>query len=434
MGLLSTDDCKVSDFTKAVISIWFRVPKKSIDACLKAAIANPTFPPLSPLHLYAIIPFVTFGKPQVGPVIQGDNVSLGSFMDGAAGPYILYKETNTNLGNAYTDPSVIGLQLNVDLNTDTLAGLNVYGSFQTSAYATIDGTQVVDMGAPTFDSGFVNGMTVTWMDQPLPQGPQTYGFSINVNKDTFADKWHHVLVSCDLSNSVSGTSDSATFTGGITGANHMWVALDDVDYNKDSLTTWTESGDNNAVCSNAVSTAAGAPEPPTSLPLPFSVPVDANLHNMINGVPSGMPTTSTPLTCTVSAEPVPVNGHSFGLPSTTDQTDQIYEVDLAEFQMFTGVTLDTSVESNRRAFIDANLQPVVSIISRLPYDPTDPLAAPISMPPSQPIALLGQSPDIAFVSSSNNWQRGFNLGSSGGGGFGPTGTINPFVPDPKVGS
>ena len=64
---------------------------------------------------------------------------------------------------------------------------------------------------------------------------------------------------------------------------------------------------------------------------------------------------------------------------------------MAELQIFTGMTLDTSVERNRRAFVD---------ISGVPVKPEDTETQ------------LGRRPDI-LLHKTDNWKAGKNTGLLG---------------------
>ena len=102
---------------------------------------------------------------------------------------------------------------------------------------------------------------------------------------------------------------------------------------------------------------------------------------------------------------------------------------MAELQIFTGVTLDTSVEKNRRAFINAKGQPVDEAYGvakyRGIYGPKTP-----NVTPSAPIKLLGRRPDVAIVRSARNWMSGFDFNKTS---FRPHGKIRPVKPDPVLG-
>jgi hypothetical protein len=92
---------------------------------------------------------------------------------------------------------------------------------------------------------------------------------------------------------------------------------------------------------------------------------------------------------------------------------------LAELQIFTGVTLDTTLVTARRAFVDADGNPV---------DPED------------AEEFMGKRPEI-LLHGSSDWIDGLNTGSIGldnedkivpSGQFTPTGTILEYTPDPSL--
>jgi hypothetical protein len=102
---------------------------------------------------------------------------------------------------------------------------------------------------------------------------------------------------------------------------------------------------------------------------------------------------------------------------------------MAELQIFTGVTLDTGVKENRRAFINSKGQPVDEAYGvakfRGIYGPKSP-----NVTPSVPIKLLGKKPDVAIVRSARNWISGFDFNRTK---FRPHGKIRPVKPDPVLG-
>ena len=106
---------------------------------------------------------------------------------------------------------------------------------------------------------------------------------------------------------------------------------------------------------------------------------------------------------------------------------------MAEFQLFTGVTLDTSVEENRRAFVDEDGVPVPPEGKPPTEDKPDG-----EKPPAE--KLLGKRPDIV-LHGSGDWSDGNNTGSLGvdndgdnipSGQFEPTGAIPSYTPDPSL--
>jgi hypothetical protein len=111
--------------------------------------------------------------------------------------------------------------------------------------------------------------------------------------------------------------------------------------------------------------------------------------------------------------------------------DHILHVEMAEFQLFTGVTIDTSSVRARRAFIDSNGKPVNPNKQASDADPQ-----------SGSIEFLGQLPDI-LLHGSGNWIKGKNTGGSQQDAhnpaithppdqFTPVGLIKKYTPNPSL--
>lgn len=113
-----------------------------------------------------------------------------------------------------------------------------------------------------------------------------------------------------------------------------------------------------------------------------------------------IPDNSPPDTSTFAGGFIPAG--DFRLPSGGDLSDKTRQVQMAKLQVFTGVTLDTSLQASRRAFITADRRPAA---------------------PSLGAALLGRAPAIHF-DTSKDWIDGRNRGTAGN--FTKTGTINTF--------
>jgi hypothetical protein len=190
------------------------------------------------------------------------------------------------------------------------------------------------------------------------------------------DVWHHVLISFDLSGGCSSTFSTPDLTINTTCPFH-W-AFDDVNYSSNYL--WPNT-----------TQVIGKPDVPNG--------IYSDRCNQTSGSYS------------FAAGNIPTDVKPIGIPSSSDNTSKIYKVEMAELQVFTGVTLDSSVEPNRRAFIlDTGL-------------PVDPVAAE---------SLLGQAPDI-LLHGSSNWKAGTNTGTLGGT-FDKTGTVNAYATSPRLGT
>jgi hypothetical protein len=444
MSYLNKASSTLPNFTKAVLSMWFRVPGTSLTACAAANQLNPT-------HLAGIIPLVTFGQPLTEPVINQQATSWGSVnfyysitvdTNGhVTSPVISYK--GVSAGNAYIDPSYLGVSSTFDGSGNLV--VSVVGNIQATAIPVVTGNKVVSSVTLHFtDSGSYSNADILWSEYDAPVGPQSYQFSVSVNASDFADKWHHLLVSFDLSGAVSTNSAGATIPDCVTSYNRMWVALDGVNYNGTSgaFPNFVGGSDLNAVITNGAMTVASTPQPPYALPLPQLVPqvYPADSTNPAPGTfsPGGnLPncntgTSSDPITFNVAPSAVPTLGYQFGLPATPDQTGSIYHVEMSEFQVFTGVTVDTGNPANVVAFIDFKRDKNGHATSSFmePVDPTKPAwnAGTSTRPPA--VVLLGKSPDI-LLHGSRNWIAGKNTGTIADQ-FGPTGKIQKYKPDPGL--
>jgi hypothetical protein len=92
---------------------------------------------------------------------------------------------------------------------------------------------------------------------------------------------------------------------------------------------------------------------------------------------------------------------------------------MAEFQMWTGISLDTGEEENRRLFIDFERDDK--------GDPVDEELKPVA--PKVAEKALGKRPDVTLHGSSK-WKAGRNAGTAGQ--LKPTGRIITYKPDPNL--
>jgi hypothetical protein len=222
------------------------------------------------------------------------------------------------------------------------------------------------------------------------------------------DKWHHLLLSIDLTDDciTHGTfglgAPPITIGQGTDSAPKMWLAFDDENKIAKDLSYYWPDGyfDPNAILTlNAYQIAGWHNEPPSD----FQDAAGTWHFFTVTGV--NAPTFSyAPL--------ISSNAETFGIPASVVFVDNIYPVEFAELQFFTGVALDTSVEANRRAFISATSAPD-------PDNPDAPLTGgtPVAPdkkasdtdPQSGSIELLGITPDI-LLHGSGNWIVGKNTG------------------------
>ena len=221
------------------------------------------------------------------------------------------------------------------------------------------------------------------------------------------DHWHHVIVSFEIKPcNVVGSNDfpiDENISKYVTSTSKMWIAVDDVNYTKYDLSPfWNKGGDpNEVVIEDAVYMAGDGP----------FTPVDDINHKHVGDI-NIMPDFK------VNSKSIP--GKNMGFPASVKFVDNIYIVEMADFQMWTGITLDPSKKDNRRVFIDEDGYPVKNN--------------------KEAVALLGKKPAIAFRKTSH-WKTGNNRGTLGvdnegkkipEGQFTPTAKINSWKPEPSL--
>jgi hypothetical protein len=503
----------IPDFNKAVISFWFRVPKETMMAVAQTRVDYTGAVP-APRFL-GILPLLTFG-----PNLEGYNIaqSQGPFQpyrhasveyNGATGQYseVVWQDASSYIGPTFDkgstinlEPSFVGVDcsvndtgeltcyLRVRLQTDSFGtGQWIYWGSQshTSDYVTL-GAWIFPIGNPLpamdtawdystnqcyTDGVYPNG---TWIQTNTPQD-HTNLFTQGQGPDRFEcgsgititpDKWHHLLLSFDLSNATSTTGESffqdfgeCTHPPNITkfsnksGSNPctIWIALDDVNYNNYEP-PWPDPSyqgllsylrwDFQLIDDPGLKATLG-----NNGVLPFLgfygfFGQSTGLHEKAWGTTGqvivrdyllpGIPMYA------YNPKPLPSQGHPFAIPCAPDipsLAHNYHHVEMAEFQIFTGMMLDTGIEKNRRAFIDykrdAKGAPVPDKNGNLTMVPVDPAKA---------AKLIGREPDIE-LHKSGNWIRGKNTGTTGvgtdgkpisTGQFTPTGSIKKYKPDPSI--
>jgi hypothetical protein len=264
-------------------------------------------------------------------------------------------------------------------------------------------------------SGFVGSGTGAY-STTITEG--TYGiqdaqnefFLVETDVTFEPDTWHHVLLSFDVGGALSiGNKPSS--------ACQLWYAIDDIDYRGwANLRPYRDEDDGlgeNTIVTHNVYQQSG-----------FDATEPLLFFNNYVPFPSG----------SYSPEPIPASGAELGLPAASHYVDGIFRVEMAELQIFTGVTLDTGIESNRRVFVSADGTPV---------DPTG-----TQTEPAPAVSLLGKRPEV-LLHGSDDWQAGDNTGSLGAaieiasdgtetlkklptGQFTPVAGIEEFTPDPSL--
>jgi hypothetical protein len=493
MGYLHVDNSTLPDFTKAIISVWFRVPQfsavaaKAVSDDWYSSSTGKTLPP----PLLGIVPLVVLGPDgsfqdakstdsfaprlveyptAIGPPgltqsISGDTTLVSDTRPAfnvevivtrhdynEPGPTLIPLPPETFYGQVRltapdgppqpTNPTVIGIDC-------TFQDPAVYVNFQTNekgsaANYAID-TQSITPGTlsggyltfprasyliTTTFQGVGQSTTTEVLDPPhdvtIGSAPVTIGPTYNqVDVSNIAlsttaaittnasivvepDVWNHLLVSIDLETMATHGFDAVdTIPPYVTffdSWSNLYIALNDKNYIGFDLTNnWTENPNepNATVNDDALSVA------------------DSPSQGDQNSDPSNFGYFPKP-TYRISDPTVPCSDEPMGLPATTKYVKDIYDVDMAEFQMWVGQSIDTADEAMRRLFVAPDKKGRMTPVK-----------------PSVAAAKLGQ-PDI-LIHRTGNWEKGKNTGKIGlnfdgsikqSGQFVPKGTIIKFRPDP----
>lgn len=373
MGFLQLTPDTPPDFTQAVIAIKFRIPSASITAASgKFPSPNDGFP-----FWLCVIPLLTWGPQTAGDQVPIEAVLLGN----ESGVGDIY---GTQLGSSWSSPqgpSYIGIRC-VPEQTPVLEVL-----LQTDTPAACDNTRYIADGynynpsPPSYD--------LTYSDaSSIDEGYNDYFGGLAGYTEITADTDHVLIISWDLSGGSasqgSGTGSPSSFAEGVDNYSMMWMSLDDVNFTGAELPmSWPgDDFDVNGHVSSVVATYSGAADNPIGTPATlltgFSIP-------------------TSPISI-----PGPASINIGGSGAISDAPVLKYQV--TAMQVFTGVTLDTSVEENRRVFFDSDGTPSA---------------------PSVAAAHFAKSPDILFITA-DDWMTGNNRGTLGD--FTPTGTISGFTP------
>lgn len=363
MGYVVLPAGALGDFTKAVISFWFRVPQASADA-------------LAPLD---------------GTTTPGWQTLIPLVVMGATGTSLIAPGQPTYFSQRLKLPTVIAY------NNDTK---RLFISIQTNKMPQLV-TYLSTDGVPVFQGPPFNTWTFPGVTSPLSN--DEYGASADVVSDWIylgdkLDKWHHLLISVEMKPVAAYGSD--TYVAGpdqynyILSSPNLFVALDDVNYTGPDLSLWWTGNPNNL---NQVA--------------PFSaIFIGGSVNPDIGQTQSYILNDLT----------VPLSQDDFGIPATPTYAEHISRVEVAEFQMYTGVSIDTGVVANRRAFVNDKGYPVFAFVQDL--------ANASSLKAAK---LLGKQPDIV-LHGSKRWMLGWNGGTAGV--LKSKGRITAYAPSPKIGS
>jgi hypothetical protein len=426
----------IPDFSKAVISFWFRVTKESI---AKAKDSSQDTPPVGMSRTIALL---TLGDTPVRDDMEpiGANVGVAVNFDQSRCPYVGSVVGYQVAVPAFVlPPSYIAVNCNEVVprlefflqtaadatQTDTANAVQRVDVYDLAATPppfpgapppvglANPGSGWTDLGFPFIGhaSGMVNFSKADWQPQY---------FYVATHREIKPDEWHHLLLSFDLTEGcVTRSQTIADAEAGKTIADmtakycRMWYALDDENFDgPDNLGSFFVQG---GADKNAILTADA-----------WRV-ADSVTEYMYNLLP--------PIATYSFLGPLPCR--SLGIPASKSCVNNIYNVEMAEFQMWTEVTTDTGIESNRRAFIDFDRDKDGNFI--LDKDGKK-ILKPVA--PDAAEKLLGKKPEI-MLHGSSKWIDGKNTGTTGldygadpptekpDGQFQVISEIWPYKPDPS---
>lgn len=418
MSYLNLPSLNLADFQRGTISLWFRF---SSDAVGEAKAHGASYQPpdfgdgaTGPEIFASTIPLVTFGR-KVMAQTYGFIPHGWPFPTGGIGATTFDSYQSED---APAEPSHLGLEVSESTDDEGTVTTNVTIKmvFQMDTRATVQGLQTEATSIFwTFDPAhdtYQRHDEVRDISYVRTGVPET--FRITPGFNVAADTWHHLLVSFDFSNSVDVVG-IANYTGDnverdtIQSTCKLWYAFDDENKagQENMGESWGYHDSNDIVPITSLQAAVGFfPVDPGDFIT--GELYDPQYHWASSGVPS--------------------QGGPVGLPASADYVDTIYHVEMAEFQFFANLLIDTADTGKRRAFVDAGGRPVK---------------------PAATEAALGVRPAI-LLHKTSKWQAGENTGSTGlardvplegggtedqlitGGQFDPTGVILKYKPDPSL--
>lgn len=438
---------------KATISVWFRIPQATADAV-------EDFTHLPDFEVFdGIIPILVFGKQKHGTVTNWKWTQIGLTLGPDDPPFFLGGPPTSPVMETLPEgshsgalaPTFIGVRvaatgaegdkegwLAVHLQTGDIGHVQNLAPTMTSYQMIFTSSgpgsftvEVVETWANfsvqhfTYPDSLGNDGLPT--DEGRAGGTEKEGRGFKV---TF-DEWHHLLLSWDIrgSNASHGREsgprddDMSTYIGA---TSTLYCAFDDVNKNGDELPglRYSGMGPNETISYGTyelagTSNVSGSPDRPSGPP---SYSVGFSTGVIADGV-------FIPAQLEYEATYPPYSGAGPDNSGGDPKVRPIRRVEMAELQIFTGVTLDTEPQVNRRAFIGRDGTPV---------DPTG-----TEDDPAPAVKLLGKKPDV-LLHGSSNWKTGKNTGTTGiriedgaiieipEGQFNPTGGIERYKPDPQI--
>lgn len=475
---------------RAIISLWFRVPKSSIDRVLNAyaewkardtAVQDAGGYGVVPPAFNGIIPLLTFGEdtehknvgykgvlsPEAGFSFHGHQWDVNACDWHYVGPNpivpTLIQQAYDGKFDYRTSPSYIGVDckpmfpvfedtpgephpklvfcIQTQNKAETSGGTNMLLNQAAIKNSDVDDWNIVtpvDMTRCHPDGHMVfygpnNQWHYFWFEpiseafteitveeklllndevfQTLP-GPYSVAGSVGSSVPVIADRWHHVLLSFDLTDPciTKGNMDGyQSKAGTVTSAPQLWIAFDGQNLTKKRLSHfWPVTG-----------------KPNDFLSVNAKRIYDSNFAQSYSGLRTYVGDGTLHYQTVIGEKPAefsytfdPLRLLPMGLPSTSEYSSHIRHVEMAELQIFPGICIDTGIAAHREAFIKGG-KPV----------PPDKKATAES-PVSGSIEYLKREPEV-LLHGTRKWQKGDNTGR--GADFKPTGNIKKYTPDPSLG-
>jgi hypothetical protein len=431
------------DLRKATISVWFRIPQATADGIESSSGAEFDV-------FQGKIPIIALGRQHEGTVTDFEDTIVGYLLRFQPVPQAVRSNRPVSSRSAPMAPSFIGVDkegyLCVHLQTGDV-GTSSQTTFNLSKFE----QEFRDPPGFWFTSLTYANDTASTLQAPdalgnagLPSGsidPSENGFKVSF------DAWHHLLLSWDLgdgnaahgywwADSAAGVSppqydDKHAF---VDGYSTMYCAVDDVNKSGDVLPGMRYPGmPANATISHGAYSVAGSNS--------FVGPAHSDITNEQVGGPSSAPTYKVDFANGVQADGVFIPAElqyditfarNDGPGAVTEPVRPIKRVEMADLQIFAGVTMDTGDVNNRRAFIAEEIKenrPTGFLI------PANPEAARDLMRKRPEVLLRGQG---NWIEGKNTGSLGMEIGTDGqgeiipSGQFTKTGTIVKYEPDPKI--
>lgn len=379
------------DMNKVTISLWFRIPQETVDA-VRAQTGGWDV-------MYNVVPLLTWGEQQSYTHYYGEEVVFYVYdpdPEHEQRVYEVHGQAIRSDPNGKKPPSYIGVYVGSTEKPVTPA-LEV--RIQTAdrpvpaqtAQSAVGAHNPEILGIPWVID--YETVSVEWHPQNLGNA-SVYVFGTENRPTVEIDQWNHLLISWDI---VDHSNKS--------GAAKMWCAINDKNKNGDDLPARRPDEAKDRL----------GPNDHVADDLADWFDAEDALYSISFGKIPSTPF-SIPAPPLVSEPPV------YLIPGR-GTFNPIEKVEMAELQIFTGMALDTSLETNRRAFVDKDGLPVN---------------------PAKAEELMGKRPEV-LLHGSTNWQEGKNTGSLGveinsdgastdipSGQFTHQGSITKYTPDPQL--